>query len=144
MKKYIITLATTLTLLSSVTLTTLNASSVTNKPSKPFLIQGKLPHLTMMVKMMWDDADVALTPKQKEKLLVIRKETISGAKTLNKKIIPLEREIVDGSFNGLDPKLLAQKVKELAQLRADATIVQLKCIYNTRKILTQDQLDIIE
>jgi len=149
MNKYIITLATSFTLLSSIGLTTLNASQsqVTkkfSKPSKPFLIKGKLPHLTMMVKKMWNDNDLALTSQQKKQLLIVRKETVIGAKSLNKKIIPLEKEIVESSFKGLNPKFLEDKVKELAQLRAKATIIHLNCIYNTRKILTKKQLNIIE
>ena len=123
--------------------TTLNAVPV-KQPSKPFLIQGKLPHLTMLVKMMWDDADVALSAEQKKKLLVVRKETLSQAKALNQKIVPLENEIVEKSLQGVNPKQLEEKVKLLAQLRAQATIVHLRCIYNTKNILTQDQLDIIE
>ncbi len=69
-------------------------ASQTKNPSKPFLIQGKLPHLTGMVKMMWNDEDLALSSKQKKELLKIRKETLTKAKSLNKQIIPLENEIV--------------------------------------------------
>ena len=144
MKKSFISLVTAVTLISGFGATTLSANQSQKKQSKPFLIQGKLPHLTMMVKMMWDDADVALTPKQKEQLLVVRKETLHGAKVLNQKIIPLENEIVKASFAGVAPKELEKKVKALAELRAEATIVHLKCIYKTRKILTKDQLDMIE
>ena len=34
---------------------------------KPFLILGQLPHLTGLVKLMWDDEDLALTPEQQKK-----------------------------------------------------------------------------
>jgi len=119
-------------------------ASQTNKPSKPFLIQGKLPHLTGMVKMMWDDEDLALSPKQKKELLKIRKKTLTKAKSLNKQIIPLENEIVQKSLKGVAPQELEKDVKHLAQLRAEATMVHLQCIYNTRKVLTQEQIDILE
>jgi hypothetical protein len=126
--------------------TTLSAQNTPQqkKSSKPFLIQGKLPHLTMMVKMMWDDADLALTKEQKQKLLRIRKETLSQAKALNKEIIQLEESIVQASNNNVAPKKLKNNVFKLAKLRAQATMVHLKCIYNTRKTLTQEQLDILE
>jgi hypothetical protein len=144
MKKSLITLATTLTLLSGVGITSLNASPMKAKKSKPFLIQGKLPHLTMMVKKMWDDKDVALTSKQKKELIVVRKETLHAVKALKKKITLLENEIVKASFADKKPQTLQKKVEHLAQLRADATMVHLRCIYQTRKILTKDQLDMIE
>ena len=135
---------TTFMLISSFGVSSLNASQLQNKQSKPFLIQGKLPHLTMMVKMMWDDIDVALSVKQKEQLTVVRKETLHSAKALNQKIVLLEQEIVDASFKGIKPQMLEKDVKKLASLRAEATMTHLRCIYNTRKILTRNQLDIIE
>ena len=136
-------LVTSLLLVTAGT-TALSAKPVKKAQSKPFLIQGKLPHLTMMVKMMWDDKDLALTPTQKQKLLQIRKETISGAQNLNKEIIALENKIVQASNKGANPKSLKKDVYKLANLRAEATMLHLQCIYKTRKILTQDQLDILE
>jgi hypothetical protein len=126
--------------------TTLRAQPVAqqHKASKPFLIQGKLPHLTLMVKQMWNDQDLALTKQQKTKLLLIRKETLSQAKRLNKKIIKLENKIVQASNNNVKPQKLKDDVFKLANLRAQATMVHLKCIYKTRKVLTQDQRDLLE
>jgi len=115
-----------------------------NQPAKPFLIQGGLPHLTGVIKIFWDDKDLALTKAQKEKLLVVRKYTLSNAKALGKQIIALEKKIIKASENGTKPKTLEEDVYALAKLRAKATIVHLECIYNTRKILTKKQLSIIE
>ena len=123
---------------------TLSANSTKKAQSKPFLIQGKLPHLTMMVKMMWEDKDLALTPAQKQKLLKIRRDTISGAQKLNQEIMALEDKIVKASNDGVNPESLKKDVFKLADLRAEATMLHLNCIYKTRKILTQDQLDILE
>jgi hypothetical protein len=131
-------------LTSSVGITTLSAKTPQKNQSKPFLIQGKLPHLSMMIKTLWDDADLALTPEQKEKLLQIRKETVSGAKSLAKQINPLEKKIVQASTNGATPASLKADVEKLASLRAHATMLHLECIFNTKAILSQDQLDIIE
>jgi len=143
MKKPLAIFAASVLLLTASS-TTLSANTPKKAQSKPFLIQGKLPHLTMMVKMMWDDQDLALTPEQKQKLLKIRKETIRGAQKLNKEIMALESKIVTASNTGANPASLKKDVYKLANLRAQATMLHLKCIYNTRKILTQDQLDILE
>ena len=142
MKTKLLTLLMATTLLTTVGATTLNAAQA--KQQKPFLIQGKLPHLTMMVKMMWDDKDLALTPEQKKELLKIRKETIGSAKALGKKIFALEKKVVEGSKFGVAPEKLKKYVDEIAKYRAEATMVHLRCIYNTRKVLTEEQLDILE
>jgi Spy/CpxP family protein refolding chaperone len=143
MKKQLTIIVTTFTLLSGMATTTLLASPPTKK-FKPFLIQGKLPHLTKMVKMMWDDKDLALTQQQKAKLLVVRKETVYGIQTLKKQIMVLENKIVRASNQGIKPAKIQAKVEKLASLRAQATMLHLNCLYNTKKILTQEQLDIIE
>ena len=133
-----------LLLLTSLGATALSAQAMQQKQTKPFLIQGKLPHLTMMLKQMWDDEDLALTKEQKTKLLEVRKETISALKTLKPEVAQLEAKIVAAVQNGEDPKKLEADVKKLAELKAKATMVHLNCIYKTRQILTQDQRDILE
>jgi Spy/CpxP family protein refolding chaperone len=120
------------------------ASEAKKAQGKPFLIQGQLPHLTMMVKIFWDDEDVLLTKKQKEQLMKIRIETMSGAKALAKQINPLEASIVKRSNEGASTASLKADVEKLAALRAEATIIHLDCIYKTRKALTKEQLEIIE
>lgn len=139
----IIPLLSAVALVASMGLTTLEANAPAKKP-KPFLIQGKLPHLTMTIKTLWDDEGLALTQKQKEKLLVIRKYTISNAQALGKQIIKLENQIVKASQNGATSESLKDDVKKLALLRAEATIVHLKCIYDTKKVLNKKQLEIMK
>ncbi len=116
----------------------------TQKKQVPFLIQDRLPHLTKMIHMLWDDEDLALTKKQKEKLLVIKQETLSRLKELKQKITQLENSIVEASNKGENPQTLEKDVQKLASLRAQATMVHLRCLYNTRKILTKDQKFIVE
>lgn len=94
--------------------------------------------------MLWDDADLALTPKQKQKLLKIRKETIRGAKALMKQIKQLEAKVVQASKNGAAPASLQADVQKIASLRAQATMLHLKCIYITKSVLTKDQIDMVE
>ena len=142
MKNKFLTLLATATLVSSLGFTSLNASSA--QPAKPFLIQGKLPHLTGMVKILWDDEDLALTSEQKVKLTEVRKSTMSRAKALGKQVNALEAQIVDASTKGATPASLKADVNKLATLRAQATMVHLECIYNTREILSDDQLYVLE
>ena len=131
-------------LLGSLSATTLSAQTMQQKPTKPFLIQGKLPHLTMMVKQMWNDEDLALTKEQKAKLLEIRKETIKALRTLKPEVAQLEAKIVAAVQSGEDRKNLETDLQKLAQLNTKATMIHLNCIYKTRHILTQDQRDILE
>ena len=135
-------------LFSFTSVTVINAQEMSQnqgkKQGKPFLIQGKLPHLTGMVHILWDDEDLALTEHQKKKLLVIKKETMSKAKSLARIINALEAKIVKASNDGADPKTLKDSVSRLASLRAEATMVHLNCIYKTRHVLTKEQLEIVE
>ena len=131
-------------LLSLTSVTTLSAQGQGKKQGKPFLIQGKLPHLTGMVYILWDDEDLALTADQKKKLLVVKKKTMGKAKSLAKIINALEAKIVKASADGAKPASLKESVSRLASLRAEATMVHLNCIYQTRTILSKEQLEVIE
>ena len=111
---------------------------------KPFLIHGKLPHLTGTIMQLWEDEDLALTPEQKTKLKQIRLKTVNGLATLKGEVFPLENEIVNASINGANPEDLEEDVEKLAELRAEATIIHLNCIYDTKNILTKKQLQLIE
>ena len=142
MKKTLLTLLTA-TLLFTGSTTVLSADKATQQ-AKPFLIQGKLPHLTMMVKILWDDEDLALTSKQQKQLLKIRKKTMGTAKTLKIKILKLEDKVVKESQAGAKPETMQKLVKEIASLRVQATMIHLECIYDTRAVLSKDQLYIVE
>ncbi len=131
-----------LTLFSTTVITT--NLSASQKPAKPFLIQGKMPHLTGTIKILWDDEDLALNTEQKSKLMVIRENTLKNVKALAKKVNKLEAEIVEASNNASEPKSLKEKVDTLASLRAKATMIHLNCLYETRKILSKEQLSILE
>ncbi|QSZ42055.1 hypothetical protein GJV85_08005 [Sulfurimonas aquatica] len=142
MKTKLTSILTALAILSSFATTSLIAQSAA-KP-KPFLIQGQLPHLTGMVKIMWDDEDLALSVAQKEKLMVVRKNTLKNAQALGKEVNALEAEIVKASNDGATPASLKDRVSKLASLRAAATMVHLNCIFDTRAILSDDQLYVLE
>ncbi len=107
----------------------------------PFLIKHGLPHLTKMVAKSWDDAQLALTPEQKAKLTEVRKTTMSGVKRLKPEVMKLQKEIVEASKAGTKADTLKAKVEKLASLEAEATMVHLNCIDNTKAILTKAQYD---
>ena len=108
------------------------------KMQKPFLILGKMPHLTKLVMMHWDD--LGLSDDQKAKLVEIRKATMGAVKTLKPKIMKLENEVAKATMEGAEPDSLKAKVDEIAKLKAEATMAHIKCIYNTKKVLTPEQL----
>ncbi|HIP38995.1 MAG TPA: hypothetical protein EYG88_06405 [Desulfocapsa sulfexigens] len=108
--------------------------------SSPFLITGKLPHLTKLLMQQWESPELKLSEAQKAKLLVVRKATISGAQKLGKEINALESEVVEGSNSGKKPEELRSIVQKIEKLKGEATMLHLSCIYNTSNILDQQQL----
>jgi hypothetical protein len=116
----------------------------TQKNSPPFLITGKLPHLTKLLMQQWENTELHLSDEQKGKLLVIRKETISSVQSLGKEIGTLEKQVVEGSLSGKTPEEMQALVQDIAKLKSEATMVHLRCIYNTSNILDKKQLDFLK
>jgi len=143
LKKSFLIVATIALTLSTLQAQPYSSTSTVSTPSvtqKPFLIQQGLPHYTMLLIHLWDDPQLALTPKQKRALKEVRQKTIRAIKTLKPKIIELRRAIITGSMKHINPKNLYEKVDTLAKLQAQATQVHLDCIYETEQILTPKQL----
>jgi len=65
--------------------------------ASPFLLNNEetLPHMTKLLLENWDKTDLGLTVEQKEKLLAVRKATLSAVKKIKKQIKPLEDEVVE-------------------------------------------------
>jgi len=114
------------------------------KMGSPFLIVGKLPHLTKLLMQQWDNHELALTAAQKEKLLVIRTRTIGGVKKLGPEIATLEKRVTEEIFAGKTPEDLASPVQSIGWLKSEATMLHLRCIYDTNKILTAPQKDFLQ
>ena len=124
-----------------------NISPTGNKQQKkdsPFLIAGKLPHLTKLLMEKWENPELNLSEEQKAKLLVVRKVTISGVQKLGQEIVSLEKQVSEGVFAQKTPAQLHPLVQTIAELKAEATMIHLRCIYDTSKILNQQQLDILK
>ena len=91
----------------------------------------------------WDDPEFNLTDEQKSKLLVVREETISGVQGISREIAPLEQQVAKGIFSGKTADELGPLVQAIAGLKAEATMIHLRCLYDTREILDKQQLDFI-
>lgn len=109
-----------------------------------FLIQRGLPHYSMLVKKMWNDETLALTPEQKGKLEAIRNETMRQIREIAPEVTLLRKKIVRGTKNGLRAETLYADVDRLATLKAKATKIQLDCIEKTRTVLTPAQIAYID
>ena len=118
--------------------------SQNHKSIAPFLIVNKMPHMTKTVKQHWNSSELNLSAEQKIKLLSIRKETMSNVMRLKPEVNKLENEIVKQVFLGYAPKVLKESVEKLAKLKAEATLVHIKCINDTNNILSDKQLDFIK
>jgi len=113
---------------------------VKNKMNSPFLIKHGLPHLSKMVMPYLDDPSFNLTADQKEKLTKVRVNTMGVIMETKPKVIALRKSIVNASTSGTSAVDLKDKVAKLALLQATATMAHLKCIEETKAILTKDQL----
>ncbi len=111
--------------------------------SKPFLITGKMPHVTKSIKQNWNNKELALTDAQKERLLKVRSETMGAVMKLTKEITLLEDEVAKATILGAKPESLKAKVEQISKLKARATIVHINCIYNTKNILDEKQFEML-
>lgn len=110
----------------------------------PFLMNGEnLPHLTKILIENWEKGTLNLSDKQKEKLLVVRKETMSGIKAIKKALAPLEAEIVELLVDEESLTDMKSKVDEVAKLKAQATMIHLKCLKESVEILNDEQLELL-
>ena len=131
-------------LMASVTIFALTVTSLMAQgKSSPFLITGKIPHLTKLLMQQWDDPELNLSDLQKPKLLEIRKETLTRVRDLAPEIGSLEKQVADGIFSGQTAEDLSSIVTTIAKLKAEETMIQLRCIDATQKILDQRQLEVL-
>ena len=129
--------------LSAVNLVAQGFGSGKEKNSPPFLITGKMPHLTKLLKQQWDNPKLHLSDEQKSKLLIVRKETIGGVQKLARQIAPLEEQVAEGIFAEKTPDELQSVVQTIAELKAEATMIHLRCIHKTSNVLDQQQLEFL-
>ena len=109
----------------------------------PFLVDGKMPHLTGILKQHWDDPDLKLTPEQKVVLLLIRKNTMSAVMGLAGELDQLESSLAEQAMAGTPPDQLAPLVDKISDLKTEATMTHLRCLHDTMEILDDRQLAIV-
>jgi hypothetical protein len=110
--------------------------------NSPFLLNSEeLPHLTKLLLNNWDKAALGLTDEQKEKLLVVRHDTLRAIKEIKQKVKALEAEIIEATVDGESLETVYPKLEEVAQLKVEATKVQLKCLKRSMKILNDAQIE---
>ena len=113
------------------------------KMNPPFLITSGLPHFVKLLIQHWDNPALHLSEEQKAELLVVRKETMASAQKLGQEITSIEKQVTEGIFGGKTPDELHALVQTIAGLKAEATMIHLRCIFDTSKILDQQQLDVL-
>ena len=123
---------------------TVTARGKGQQKNSPFLITGKMPHLTKLLMQQWNNTELHLTEEQKEKLLIVREETIGGVQQLGKKIAVLEQQIADESLAGKLPREIKPLVQQVEKLKGEATMIHLHCIYKTSIILNKEQLAVLK
>ena len=68
---------------------------------------------------------------------------MTGVKKIKQALKPLQSEIMDLMYDGADLKLLQPKVDEVAKLKAQATMIHLKCLKDSIEVLTDKQMEYI-
>ena len=112
--------------------------------NSPFLLNNEeLPHLTKLLMQNWDKAKLGLTDAQKEKLLLVRNETLSAVNEIKQKVKVLEDEIIEATVDGEALEKIYLKVEEVAKLKVEATKVQLKCLKESMNILNDAQIEFL-
>ena len=117
-----------------------NGSKMKPPARMPFLVAGKMPHLTGTLKQHWDDPNLGLTPEQKEALLLIRKNTMTAVMGVAGELDELESSLAEQAMAAVPPDQLAPLVDKISDLKTEATMVHLKCIHDTMEILDDRQL----
>lgn len=118
-------------------------AAVTQKQGSPFLITGTLPHLSKLLITQWENPDLALTEEQRGKLIAIREQTIASVKKFNQEIAELEQSVAQYIFADKTPTDLTPIVQIIAALKTEATLVHLQCIYDTKRVLSEKQLEVL-
>jgi len=110
------------------------------KKNSPFLIQRGLPHLNKIILSYYDDPAFNLTDDQKVQLDKIRSNTMKIVREIKPKVMKLRKEIISASLSGENAMNLKEKVAALSLLQSTATLTHLRCIEETKAVLTKDQL----
>ncbi len=99
--------------------------------------------MTKLLLMNWDKEALGLTDEQKEKLLIVRHETLRAIKEIQEKVKILEDEIIEAMVDGETVEDTYPKLEAVAKLKVQATKVQLKCLKRSMEILNDKQIEFL-
>jgi len=112
--------------------------------NSPFLMnQSALPHLTKILMENWEKGTLNLSDEQKQKLLVVRKETMSGVKRIKKALSGLQGEIIEMTVEAEPREKIKPLVDKVATLKAEGTMIHIKCFQDSVAILTDEQMELL-
>jgi len=112
--------------------------------NSPFLMnQSSLPKITLLLMQNWGKGKLGLSKVQKKKLLNIRDRVILGIKTIKEELYEVERDILELTMYEGEIELISIKVTEASKLKAQATMIQIKCIIESVDILNEEQLSVL-
>lgn len=122
----------------------LTNDKITALKNSPFLMnQSALPHLTKILMESWEKGTLNLSDEQKTKLLVVRKETMSSVKKIKKSLSDLESEIIEMTVDAEELAKIKPLVDKVAKLKAEGTMVHIKCLKESIAILNDEQLELL-
>jgi len=109
----------------------------------PFLINQKgLPFLTKLLMENWGKGKLSLSHAQKRKLLEIRYDTVRKVMKNKEQIEELEADVIEMVVDGDDDlETIEITLHEIATLKVQTTLIQLKCLKKTIKLLNEKQLE---
>ena len=96
--------------------------------------------MTKLLVEHWDKAALGLTSEQKQKLLLVRKNTIMGVRKIKKQLKDLEFEVSEAMIDRESVESVEKQVEGIAKLKSKATKIHLKCISDTTSILGDEQV----
>lgn len=115
-----------------------------NLKNSPFLLnQSALPKITQLLMQNWGKGKLGLDEEQKRKLLAIRHSVIGQLKEIKDKLYYLEQEIIEMTIDAEEIELIELKVNEVAKLKAKSSMIQIRCIIQSVKILNPKQLAVL-
>lgn len=124
--------------------TMLTNDKLTSLKNSPFLMnQSALPHLTKVLLQSWEKGSLNLSDEQKKKLLVVRKETMSGVKRIKMALSDLESEIIEMTVEAEPREKIKPLVDKVATLKAEGTMIHIKCLQDSVEILTDEQRELL-
>ncbi len=116
----------------------------TIRKNPPFLITRGLPHFIGTLKANWNNPKFGFTQKQKKELRRVERDTINSLLRITRRISKLENYVIKSVRMGVEPYKLHNVINKIAKLKAEATEIHLRCLYDIHLILTEKQMTLLK